>query len=127
MKPMLFAFTALLAFGLSGETRAQSNGVTVTLSSYAFAPSKLVLKAGAPVTLHFVNSADKSHDFAAPEFFAAASVAPADQAKVAEGRVELDAHESADVTLTPKAGTYSLTCTHFMHAMLGMSGSIVVQ
>jgi uncharacterized cupredoxin-like copper-binding protein len=119
--------TAIFFLGFVSASDAQTNVVTVTLSSYAFQPSALTLKAGEPVTLHLVNSAQKSHDFAAPDFFAAAAVATPDQAKVAEGRVDLDAGASADITLTPKAGTYSLTCSHFLHSMLGMTGTIVVK
>jgi len=102
--------------------------VDVTLSNYAFTPSELDLKAGTAYRLHFVNSASKGHNFSAPEFFAAADIAPEDQAKVRQGLVELDNGQSVDITLTPnRAGTYKLECTHFMHKTMGMHGSIVVQ
>jgi len=42
--------------------------------------------------------------------------------------IEVDAHQSVDIPLTPnRAGTYPLTCSHFMHTTLGMKGTIVVQ
>jgi plastocyanin len=31
------------------------------------------------------------------------------------------------VHLVPAAGTYKLTCTHTMHTMFGMKGTIVVE
>jgi plastocyanin len=102
--------------------------LTITLSSYAFAPATITLKSGTAYRLHFVNSASKGHNFSAPEFFAASTVAPADQSKITDGAVELDDGQSADITVTPnKPGTYNLECTHFMHSMFGMTGKIVVQ
>jgi plastocyanin len=106
----------------------EARPMTITLTSYAFTPANINLKAGAPVTLHLVNDASKSHDFSAPKFFEAATIAPADKSKVVDGAVDLDEGQSVDVTVTPtRAGTYDLECTHFMHTMLGMTGKIVVQ
>ena len=121
---------AAIVFGFATVAGAQPapERVTVALSSYAFAPATLALKAGVPVTLHLVNNAGKSHDFSAPDFFASSSVAAADQSKIEDGAIDLDEGQSADVMLTPqKPGTYRLTCTHFLHAMFGMTGTIVVQ
>jgi uncharacterized cupredoxin-like copper-binding protein len=87
------------------------------------------LKAGETYRIHFVNNSGKGHDFSAREFFAASTMPPEDKAKLEDGdEVELDGGQSMDITLTPKhAGTFPVTCTHFMHAMLGMTGTIVVQ
>jgi len=102
--------------------------VTITLNSYSFAPSAITLKANTPYKLHLVNSATKDHNFSAPEFFAASTVAAEDKTKVSDGAVEVGEGGSVDVTVTPnKAGTYNLNCTHFMHTMLGMKGTIIVQ
>jgi plastocyanin len=102
--------------------------LTITLTDYAFTPGTLDLKAGAAYQLHFVNSGSKDHNFSAPEFFAAAQIAPDDQTKVAKGLVGLGAGQSVDITVTPgSAGTYPVECTHFMHKMMGMHGNIVVQ
>jgi plastocyanin len=129
MKAASLALTvgALLAVGGAQAQTAQP--LTVSMTSYAFTPSTLTLKAGQTYRIHFRNDATKSHDFAAREFFASSTIAPEDRAKVtADGEVEFEGGQSAEVTLTPnRAGTYPLTCTHFMHSMLGMSGKIVVQ
>jgi plastocyanin len=102
--------------------------VSITLTSYAFDPSALNLKAGTTYHLHFINSGSKDHNFSAPEFFAAAQVAPEDQAKVEKGRVALEGGQSLDITVTPdRPGIFAVECTHFMHSMMGMHGSIVVQ
>ena len=116
-----------IAFMLAATANAQT-AVTVSLTSYAFTPGTLNLKAGETYRIHFSNDAGKSHDFAAHEFFASSTIAPGDKSKIEEGgEVELDGGQSADITLTPnRPGTYAVTCTHFMHAMFGMNGKIVV-
>jgi len=128
LKTALFC-AMLTPLALTGVAFAQdAQPMTITLTSYAFAPNAVMLKANTPVRLHLVNNATKSHNFSAPEFFAAATVAPADQSKVVKGEIEVDEGQTVDVTVTPThAGTYDLKCTHFMHTMLGMTGKIVVQ
>jgi uncharacterized cupredoxin-like copper-binding protein len=102
--------------------------ISISLTNYAFAPSALNLKAGMTYHMHFINSGSKDHNFSAPEFFAAAQVAPEDQAKVDKGLVALEGGQSLDITVTPdRPGTFAVECTHFMHRMMGMHGSIVVQ
>src|SRR3954471_6039654 len=71
--------------------------VEVKLSSFAFDPKVVHLHAGQPVVLHLVNAGSGGHDFAAKEFFAAATLR--DPASVDRGRVELGGHESRDVAL----------------------------
>ena len=117
-----------ISFLLTAAAAAQTT-VTVSLTNYAFTPSTLNLKAGETYRIHFSNDAGRSHDFAAHEFFASSTVAPADKSKIEEdGEVELEGGQSADITLTPnRPGTYNVTCTHFMHSMMGMNGKIVVQ
>ena len=116
--------TVLLMGGASAQT-----GITVSMTNYAFTPSTLTLKAGETYRIHFSNDSGKSHDFSAREFFQSATVAAGDKSKLEDGdEVELEGGQSADITLTPnKPGTYPVSCTHFMHSMLGMTGKIVVQ
>ena len=106
---------------------AAAETIDISLSDYAFAPTALSLKAGTAYHLHFINAGSKDHDFTAPQFFAAAQIAPADQAKVKRGTVAIDKGQEMDVTITPSAGDYKVTCTHFMHEMMGMHGTITVQ
>jgi plastocyanin len=75
------------------------------------------------VVLHLVNSARGGHNFAAPEFFAAASGI---SGPVANGKVEVHGNQSVDVQVTPARGHYHLRCTHTMHTAFGMSGEIDV-
>jgi len=129
-----FILAALLTpTGVMNEAWAQTDNATgnlinISLTNYAFTPGALNLKTGTTYHLHFINSGSKDHNFSAPEFFAASAVAPEDEAKVKKGLVGLESGQSVDVTVTPsRAGTYPVECTHFMHKMMGMHGSITVE
>lgn len=115
----------------SGELRAQPavpETVTVELSNFKFSPREISLQRGHAYRLHLVNAAGGGHDFSAPAFFAASAIAPEDRGKIADGKVKLSGNQAVDITLTPRtAGTYPLTCTHFMHSGFGMKGQITVQ
>ena len=101
--------------------------INISLSDYAFAPAALTLKAGTAYRLHFTNAGSKDHDFTAREFFAASQVAPEDQAKIKRGTVEVEKGKEVDLTVTPAAGNYKISCTHFMHSAMGMHGTITVE
>ena len=115
--------------GTPEDSAAQTaTPIGVTLCNYAFTPGTLNLKSGVTYQMHFINSGSKDHNFSAPDFFAASQVAPADQAKVEKGLVALGSGQSVDITVTPgQPGTFAVECTHFMHKMMGMHGSITVQ
>jgi plastocyanin len=98
--------------------------VEVRLSSFDFTPSTLRLRAGQPVLLHLVNTGNGGHNFAAPQFFAAAHGV---SGAVSRGAVEVPGHGSVDVRLTPARGRYRLKCTHTLHSTFGMRGEIVVE
>jgi uncharacterized cupredoxin-like copper-binding protein len=100
--------------------------VTVTLSNFAFEPEHLRLKAGVPVRLRLVNESSGAHDFSAPAFFAASSFPPGASAP-RDGDVDVAGHDTVEISLIPRtAGTYRLRCTHFLHGLFGMHGSIEV-
>jgi len=122
----LAAFALPAAAQTPDWTNAQT--VTVSMSNYAFTPSTLNLKANQPYKLVFTSTVTKDHDFAAPELFAAGTIAPEDAGKVSKGVVEVDDGGTVAVRFMPtKPGTYNFTCDHFMHTMLGMKGTAVVQ
>lgn len=113
---------------VSGALAQTATPVSITLTDYAFAPSALNLKTGLAYQMHFTNGGSKDHNFSAPEFFAAAQIATEDQTKVEKGLVALASGQSIDITVTPgQPGVFPVECTHFMHKMMGMHGSIVVQ
>jgi plastocyanin len=112
-----------------GAAMAQSaTPISITMTNYAFNPSALTLRAGVTYQLHFINGGSKDHNFSAPEFFAASQVAAEDQAKIEKGLVALASGQSVDITVTPGTpGSFAVECTHFMHKIMGMHGSILVQ
>ena len=114
----------LFLLALPAPAPAQGGTVEVRLSNFAFTPRTIRLRAGQPVTLHLVNTSRGGHNFAAPEFFAAASGV---SGPVQRGKVELGRGQSVDVRLTPARGHYRLRCTHTMHTAFGMSGEIEVE
>jgi uncharacterized cupredoxin-like copper-binding protein len=132
---MGFVRSTILALGiaplLAGAAFAQgATTISVSLTNFKFTPATITLKSGTTYTLHLVNNGGSAHDFAAPEFFKASTVAPADKSKIDsdDGDVDLDSGQAVDITVTPtKPGTYKLICTHFMHQTFGMTGQIVVQ
>lgn len=117
----LIALLPLLALTAAapGEQR-----IDVALSNFKFTPSAIALKHGQAYVLHL--SSTGSHSLGAPAFFAAASIAPADRAKVQNGKVEVS-DDPVDIHFTaPKPGRYPMKCTHFLHAGFGMTGAITV-
>jgi plastocyanin len=132
MRKLLAALAIALASQAPAEMLAAQAAlpqvVAVELSSFRFAPAELKLRHGQAYRLHLVNTSGGGHDFAAPEFFAASSIAVPDRALVVDGKVKLAGKQSVDIVLTPgKAGTYPLRCTHFLHSSMGMSGRIIVE
>lgn len=125
----IFAIALPLGLGLAAPAVAQPQAATVavTMSNFKFEPNALQLRAGVPTVLHLVNSAGGGHNFTAPQFFAAARLAPASQALVHGGTVEVPKHSAVDVELVPAAGQYPLKCSHTLHSSFGMKGTIVVR
>ncbi len=108
-----------------GAAAPAEQTVTVKLSDFAFAPDHLRLQAGVPVHLRLVNENGRGHSFSAPALFAASRF-PLGGAP-ARGTVEVPGDATVDLTLIPGApGRYRLTCTHFLHSLFGMGGTIEV-
>lgn len=111
---------ALLLTALATAGAAPPAAVTVTLTNYRFNPAIIQLDHGRAYRLHLVNASTRKHNFVAPAFLAAAG---------RDARpIEVAAGQALDVALTaPAAGNYPLKCTHFTHAMRGMTGWIIVK
>lgn len=127
MRPLLLAVLLLVAAPSAAQPQTAPQIVEVQLSSFAFTPNALRLRAGAPVLLRLVNSANGGHNFSAPDFFAAATLAPGQNAAIARGAIEVPAHGTVEIALTPARGRYALRCTHTLHTAFGMRGEIVVE
>jgi plastocyanin len=124
MRALFLMPLALAAPGASPAQPAHPRTVEVRLSSFDFTPSTINLRPGEPVLLRLVNSGSGGHNFAAPQFFAAASNV---SGPIRNGRVEVGGHRAVDIRVTPARGSYRLRCTHMLHSTLGMNGRIVVQ
>jgi plastocyanin len=96
----------------------------IDMVSFAYRPSPIVLRAGQPVTLMFVNRGKGSHDFTAPAFFGSARIL---SGRAPRGAVVLRGQQSARVTLIPTAGRYRVHCARPFHKMMGMHTTIIVQ
>lgn len=121
----LAAVAALSFLSLSPAQAQPSAPVQViNVVSYYFAPVPIVLLAGRPVTLQFVNRAGKGHDFTATSFFRSARIL---SGHVEDGEVELRPGQITNVTLIPAAGRYNAHCSHPFHKLLGMHAMIIVQ
>lgn len=118
----MIAAASILA--LSASAAAQPAAVTIDVLNFAFTPQPIQLVAGKPVTLMLVNRSGSGHDFTAPAFFAAAQVTAGAAPK---GEIDLRGHEAKSITLVPRAGTYEVHCSHFLHKQLGMVGTIIVR
>jgi plastocyanin len=102
-----------------------AEAITIRMSNFAFTPAQLQLRVGVPVRLHLINESSGGHSFSAPALFAASAFPSG--APPQEGTVQVAAGGSVDITLVPRAaGTYKLECTHFLHGVFGMTGTIVV-
>ena len=119
-----FAVIACLAALPAAAQPTAAPPQTIALSSYAYAPAPILLAAGRPVTLTFVNRSGSGHDFTARQFFASSSILAG---SAAGGEIELRPGESRAITLIPRAGTYPVHCGHFFHKQLGMRSRIVVR
>ncbi len=127
IRPAAFSFLVGLMWLAPLCAAAEFETITVHLSNFAFAPEHLHLRAGVPVRLHIVNDSSHGHNFSAPALFLLGSTFP-DGPPPASGKVEVGPNGSENILLVPHApGTYKLECTHFLHSLFSMTGSIVVE
>jgi plastocyanin len=128
-KLLFLGIASILSAPALAQTIAWASAVpiNVALSSFAYTPGTVRMPAGQPVRLTLANGGSGGHNFAAPEFFAAATIRPEDRALVRRGIVEVRGRQTLVVALVPRAGRYRLRCTHLLHTGLGMSGEIVVE
>jgi plastocyanin len=119
------AVAALSLFAVaSAQAQPTAPVQVINVQSYYYNPAPIVLRAGVPVTLQFVNRAGKGHDFTAEKFFRSSRILAG---QVGDGEVELRPGQVANVTLVPAAGRYNVHCSHPFHKILGMHTTILVQ
>ena len=121
---LVTAFLACIALPAPALAQAPAAALTIDVANFSFTPNPIRLPAGKPVTLTFTNKSGSGHDFTAREFFAAATITAG---AAPDGKIDLTGHETKIVTLIPRAGTYGAHCSHFLHASMGMTDTIMVQ
>lgn len=119
---LLPAAAIALCGGASAATSPPAQ--TIGLYSYGYSPNPIVLAAGRPVTLTFVNRGRHGHDFTAKRFFRASRIL---SGSAPDGEVELAGGQSRSLTLIPAAGRYKVHCGHPFHSLMGMRAEIVVR
>jgi uncharacterized cupredoxin-like copper-binding protein len=128
---MRYAFLIVAPIALLGAQPAATQTpavINVQLANFKFTPNQVVLDHGHAYVLRLQNVSDGGHDFTAENFFAAANVAAGDRGLIQEGAVDVPGGQVREIHLTaPAAGRYKLKCTHTMHKMFGMSGTILVR
>lgn len=128
MRIALFGPAFAVVVAASAATAQSPAVVEVRLVNFKFTPRTIVLDHGRPYVLRLVNVASGGHDFTAPAFFAASSIAARDRGWTRGGEVEVPPGQVREIHLTaPRAGSYKLKCSHSFHKMLGMSGQILVR
>lgn len=123
MRASRLAAAAALSLAFSVPAEAQPGRQTIVVWSYGFAPKPIRLAAGHPVTLTFENRSGSGHNFVARSFFANSKIISGD---AMNGMVDLRGRAVKSVTLIPRAGTYKVHCSRFLHEPLGMTDTIVV-
>jgi plastocyanin len=116
------AILAALSLVIALPASAQPAGQVISLSNFSYSPQPIHLRAGRPVTLTFVDRKG-SHDFTAKAFFASSTITAG---SAPGGKIDLDVGESRSISLIPRAGTYEVHCSHFLHAAMGMTAQIIV-
>lgn len=126
-------FIAVLGLGAAPATAqpvdwSEAITLTIEIGDHRISPKRLILYEGQPYRLYFVNRSPRTHNFFAPRFFRAATIAPGENA-VIDGEVELREGQSASVYLTPPAGAfeYDARCTHLAHDAFGGRAHIEVR
>ncbi|HEX3346626.1 MAG TPA: cupredoxin domain-containing protein [Acetobacteraceae bacterium] len=125
---LLLTIASLVPIAASPQSVRAPEAATITirLSSFAFTPERIRLRVGVPVHFHLQNESSGGHDFSAPALFSASVVTSG--LVPSDGTVEVSAGTSVDITLVPRTpGTYQIRCTHFLHSLFGMTGTIFVE
>lgn len=108
--------------------------VSVSLTEFAFSPSKIVFRKNQPYKLEIRNDGTVKHYFTSEEFFKAIATRKVQSNSDGEIKapyftaIEIFPGRSLDLYFIPvKKGTYNLKCTIKGHAEKGMKGHIVIE
>lgn len=115
--------TPALAADVDWTHAKQVNEAT---TEYKFTPAHLRFRAGTPYRLHIANRGKETHEFHAPEFFAAITMGDAAPLNADRTEIVLQPGQEKDLYfVAAKPGTFSLICSD--HDWAGMTGEIAVK
>ncbi len=122
---LLAALAAAPAFAADIDwTHAKQ--VNEVATEYKFSPSHLLFRAGTPYRLHLSNRGKETHEFHAPQFFAAITMRDAAPLNLDRTEIVLQPGQDKDLYfIAAKPGKFSLICSD--HDWAGMTGEIVVK
>src|SRR5690348_17253216 len=128
MAVRIIAAAALLAASAAPTVAAgidwtRAREIDEVTTEYKFSPAQLHLRTGVPYRLHIVNRGKETHEFHAPEFFAAITLR--DPSPLNADRTEIVVQPGQDRDLyfvAAKSGMFPLICSD--HDWAGMTGGI---
>jgi uncharacterized cupredoxin-like copper-binding protein len=119
----ILAAAPALAAAIDWAHAKQVNEVT---TEYKFSPAHLQFRAGLPYRLHLSNRGKETHEFNAPQFFAAITMRDAAPLDADHTEIVLQPGQDKDFYfVAAKPGKFSLICSD--HDWAGMTGEIVVK
>jgi plastocyanin len=127
MRRLSILFCLLIAAPAFAQEWRSAPEYDVLLTGNDIEPETIELKAGEPVRLRFVNNTHQRHVFSARGFFRAAKMRNRDAPLVADGSLEVAPLSTRTIALVPRAGRYKAGSGNFLHRLLGMTGTIVVE
>ena len=95
--------------------------------AFDYEPETIRLEAGRPVKLRFVNQGQATFSFSAPDFFRSARLRSGDSELAADGHFRLAPGEQRTIALVPAPGRYRARSGNFIHRLLGMTATIIVE
>jgi len=131
MRTMLVAASLLAAIAAApafaaGIDWAHAKQVNEVTTEYKFTPAHLQFRVGIPYRLHISNRGKETHEFHAPEFFAAITMRDAAPLDADHTEIVLQPGQDRDLYfVAAKSGKFPLICSD--HDWAGMTGGIVVK
>jgi uncharacterized cupredoxin-like copper-binding protein len=129
---LVFATTLGLAASVPAQT-PNRKVIEVTLTSFKFEPSQIVVNEGDTVVIRLKNAdqANRPHNIASRYFVDLPLTVRGDATQaVDEGRkyVRVDAGKQAEFEfVAANRGSYAFICSVFLHSAAGMTGAIFVK
>jgi uncharacterized cupredoxin-like copper-binding protein len=105
---------------------AHAKQVNEVTTEYKFSPAQLLFRADVPYRLHLVNRGKETHEFHAPEFFAAIRMRDTGPLNADHTEIVLQPGQQRDLYfVAAKPGKFPLICSD--HDWAGMTGEITVK